>query len=219
MKDNRNVLKGCDIPGCGFLRQGFGRFCQVHDRKEQRTGHPLGTNLLKRELRPYLKLSTAFVRRNVDHPGISAATEWITQWACTACPVTPHRHLKPHLWTHNFRHRFSLQAVEPQRLLSTVFAIYLYREHLPRRFTADRHFNHQVAIAVAKLAPGTDRRGWATADVPVRARDHLSQTLNGALAVLAMRAAEVCLKQIDCTETTTSVAGSSEPFTDANLRN
>ena len=95
-------------------------------------------------------------------------------------------------------------------------AVYLFRAFAPRRFRSDRHFDHQVALAAARIAPAWDNRGWAVSDVPVGARDYLSKTLNGALGVLAMRIAAECLKDIDRTEPATTVEGSHLPFANSN---
>lgn len=214
-----NQERLCEVPGCGLRRQGLGRYCHQHDDTATRTGHPLGKNLRPSMLQPYADRVREFLEKHRDHPGIVAGIAWsaslIDSGQIGRRPTgkrPPAVYLRWHLG------RIKAIAVDPREVLVRTAAMYLWREFSPRTFADDRHWRHQLARMVFRLA-STRRSDTGSIETPhpsVRTRELLADRLTGALGVLSLRIAREVMRGLERepepTPRETPVEGSSAAF-------
>src|SRR5690349_12299751 len=74
-----NVRYGrqCEVPRCGMPRAKVSRYCERHDLREQRTGHPYGRTIRKHELKRYIRLVERYIHQHSDHPAVQASLRWL----------------------------------------------------------------------------------------------------------------------------------------------
>ena len=167
----------CSAPGCPARVHRLSAYCPAHDDTNKRTGHPLGRTVLVRDLQPYRTRAARFIstHRNDDRlEGLVVVLSTILEQAQRPAGS----------WRPGVRLAFwlaSLKAAEvpPMDILATILGMYAMREDEPRTFRSDRHFWHQTAIRVFRLAPGrVTRGGWvARTTIQVEAREDFAKLL------------------------------------------
>ncbi|TVM18693.1 hypothetical protein DPQ33_04240 [Oceanidesulfovibrio indonesiensis] len=195
----------CEVPGCYAYRQKWGRYCEHHDRVNERTGHPEGHTIRKGQLRPYAARATEFIQEQHQHRGVQAALEWIEELLANAeDPGELHRSSLPSQRVGKWFHKMHLAGITAEEVLSTVVGLYLLRELDPRQFKSDRHFQHMLAIRVLRLVPAPFIQAWCNGEgrrlyhrIGVKMREHLADRLNAALGLLALRMAREIKKRME----------------------
>jgi hypothetical protein len=188
-------MKLCEVPRCGHPAKPFSRYCPAHDARNTNTGHPEGTNVLVGEYKTLFLLAQDFVSHHHDHPGLKAALEWLGRLVSEARdPGTIHARSSAADRLGRWLSRLRAEGVTPADMLATIAALYALREWSPRRFLSDRHFNHQLAIRVLRLAPAPYREAWSNGRakkvhdrITSPTRDLLSTRINTTLGPLVLR--------------------------------
>ncbi|TVM36579.1 hypothetical protein [Oceanidesulfovibrio marinus] len=201
----RRNPRQCEVPGCYAFRQKLGRYCEHHDRVNERTGHPQGRVIRKGELRPYAARAAEFIKEQHQHRGVQAALEWITELLHNAeDPGELHRRSLPSQRVGKWFHKMHLAGITEEEVLATVVGMYLLRELDPRQFKSDRHFRHMLAIRVLRLVPAPFIQAWCQGEgrrlyhrIGVKMREHLADRLNAALGLLALRMAREIKKRME----------------------
>lgn len=213
----------CAVRGCWLPVTGLSRYCDDHDRRNQATGHPEGRTIRKADLRPFVKLTAAFIDQHRSHPGISAALDWITARIADAKdPRYLSRKSSPEQRVAKWLAKMRREGVDPKDVLAAVAAVYLLREYRPSAFKSDRHFDHQVAIRVLRLVPAPFVDRWTGTKVrrsydwiTVGTREHLSHRLKTALGLLSLRMAREILPTLTKPDPD-HLQGADAPFTTTN---
>ncbi|MEW5772983.1 MAG: hypothetical protein AB1916_05615 [Thermodesulfobacteriota bacterium] len=148
----------CDVPGCWQRRHKFSRYCRPHMKKDEDTGHPLGWTVRKAWLRPWQGEAARFIRDHLHHPDLERPLAHLEAILAQAKrPTVPRTDAdKLHLWLSNLREA----GVSAQDVLACVVGMYWLQERLPERFKGDRHFRHQLAVRVLRLAPAPNHKAW-----------------------------------------------------------
>jgi hypothetical protein len=193
----------CEVQGCFKLRQKLGRFCEHHDRVNQRTGHPEGEGVTKFDLKPYHEAALVYIDRHTYVPDIEAGLTWIDRVMGAG-----KRHPRP--WTplervSDWFARMREAEVPPQDVLAVIGGMYLMAEVSGFRpgFKDQRHFMHQLAIRVLRLVPaprfkarnGSGREYWRYAPITVGMREFLGPRLVKALGAVGLRIAREMVKE------------------------
>ncbi|WP_415717273.1 hypothetical protein [Maridesulfovibrio sp.] len=190
----RTSRRTCDVPGCYKPSQKWGRYCETHDDRCQRTGHPQGHTVGKRELSPYLSSVNRFIEEHEHHPAIEGACNVLQRLLDSARPKRVRSgEMAPWQRTNNWLVHLRENKVTPQEMLATIVAMFLYQELDPANFRSDRHFRHQLVVRLLRLAP--TKRDHATRfrqdRITVGVRDFLSERLcHSKLGALALRIAK-----------------------------
>lgn len=188
----------CEVPDCGRSRRNFSSLCRHHDQVRDRTGHPLGTTVRKRDVKPYLKLTSRWLKEHRNHPAIEAGCRWLDALVYGNRPhvtsVNPRSSPEDRLL--RWLDRMKEEEVDPVSVLATIAAMFMLRECEPRTFRHDRHFHHQVTIRVLRLTRGPRREWWACGRqgfsydrVTTGVREHLWNTLRPPIGALCLRIA------------------------------
>lgn len=190
----KSARRTCDVPGCFRTVQKWGRYCDAHDDRCQRTGDPRGHTVTKGELAPCLSSVYRFLDENGDHPAIKGAYDVLDRLLQSAQPRRVWSGSKS-AWerTNNWLVHLRESHVEPKDMMATLVAIFLYQELSPEAFRSDKHFRHQMVVRLLRLAPTrrdpfTHRRKDR---ITVGVRDFLSERLcHSKLGALALRIAK-----------------------------
>lgn len=190
----------CDVASCGKLARRWGRYCRTHDMANFRTGHPEGRAILLRDVRPYLKLTTRYIREHREHPTIRQALAWCARLlhsprvrvAWLAVDTTPERRLAR--WLDSMEDA----GVTAEKLLGVITAMYLIQEVEPRAFRSDRHFRFQLAFRVLRTAPSSRSEMWAggkrcfkSDPITVGLKEYLADRIERGAGVAAIQVARV----------------------------
>ncbi|QEX16843.1 hypothetical protein FRZ44_21380 [Hypericibacter terrae] len=197
----------CEVSGCHLPRQHFGKWCEAHDRRAQETGHPLGRTIRRREFEPFVKGARRYLDRHQDHPRIAKALSWLEAlvYASGAAPAEITRKSTAHDRLLTWLVKLRRQEVSPVEMLAIAIGICAYREWSPQVFRSDRHFNHQLAIRVLRLARAeritTMHRGcheYRRHDrITSGVRDLLSEALNRHVGVVALSVARKLVAKVN----------------------
>lgn len=199
----------CDAPGCRLYADRIGRYCDAHQKRDERHGHPTAAPIKAAEMRPFVECCRAFIAEQRAHPGVAAALQWIGETIRSGRPVAPwrvHRKTPAGDRVSGWLAQLAADEVSPEEILATICAVYLLREWAPRRFPRcprDRFFRHQTALRVLRLARGRwlfnekAQRGtvWR-ARVTAGTREALGETLVRTLGPLALNAARHLVRRM-----------------------
>lgn len=216
----------CDVKGCSLPVTGLSRYCDDHDKANERYGHPLGRLTTIGELKPYRTLAREFIDQHHDHPGIRAALDWIAR-LITETPEPRHIHQRstPEQRLGRFMGQMRRGGVDPRDFLAVVAGMALLREWRPYTFKSDRHFAHQTAIRVLRLIPAPHVARWSGDKVrrnydrvTVGARELLSKRLGVALGLLCLRIARTIVAELNKPDPD-HLPGADAPFTPTTTTN
>jgi hypothetical protein len=178
--------------------QKIGRLCDRHDEVECRTGHPLGHTVRVKELRPYLKRTSSYIKQHQHHPTIAEAIRRIAVmvYGERKRNLPPRPNATAHERLSGWFDRMERSAVPPEELLGIVAAMFLYQQAEPHAFRSSRHFRHQLAVRFIRKAPSPFsplwRRGAGSKRydrITVATRELLASKLEAAIGLPCLRMA------------------------------
>ena len=148
-------MNTCRAPGCGARTTRYGQFCSAHKSAKRRHGHPEQKAVTVTQLRPYLKLVRARIKRNESNP---VWTLFEDRWRA----VVQHAEGILEIYFsgeagqgHKVRAAVELKKladdVPPRAILETVCALFVMQELDPRRFRSDDAFRAQLVRRVRSL--------------------------------------------------------------------
>lgn len=177
LRERERAYRPCSAPGCPARVHRLSAYCPAHDDTNKRTGHPLGRTVLVRDLAPYRTRAARFIstHRNDDR---------LEKLLMVLSTVLEQTQRPAGTWRQGTRLAFWLTNLKEAEvslvdILATIIGMFALREDDPRTFRSDRHFWHQTAIRVFRLAPGrVTRGGWvARTTVQVEAREDFAKLL------------------------------------------
>lgn len=199
IKRNEASGRQCEVMGCHRPVQKIGRLCIHHDSTEKRTGHPLGHTVRVKELAPYLKLVSGYVRQNQAHPAIAETIRRTAElvYGARRRNVGRRPNATPQERVSGWLDRLEGKRVSPEELVSIVAAMFYLQEDQPRAFKSDRHFRHQLAIRFIRKAPAPNSPRWWEGQgrkrydrITVATRDLLASMLERAVGLPCLRIAQ-----------------------------
>ncbi|WP_162917320.1 hypothetical protein [Dongia deserti] len=180
--------------------QKIGRLCERHDGTEQRTGHHSGHSVRVKELAPYLKDASRYIKQHQHHPAIAEAIRRTAELVYGSRPrsVGQRHNATPHERIYGWLDRLEHAAVPAEELLSIVAAMFFYREDQPNAFRSDRHFRHQLVLRFLRKAPAPVAARWRSGEggrrydrITVATRDLLATKLENTIGLVSLRVAMV----------------------------
>ncbi|MGE4555566.1 MAG: hypothetical protein AB7D07_01970 [Desulfovibrionaceae bacterium] len=164
IKERIQETKGrtCEVPFCFNETHRFGRLCSYHENIEQRTGHPLGSTIRKATLRPYQQWAMSWLdeNRGEENEALRKMLEVLETILNQAKPMSILDPGTPGQRLNDWLHALHSSGVAPLEIVATMTGMFLMQELEPGLFKSDRHFGHQVAVRVFRLAPApTGRTG------------------------------------------------------------
>ena len=160
IKELQRFGQPCAVDGCYSPRQKLGKYCEYHDRVNERTGDPEGRTIRKAELAPYFKQALEVVEDHPHNKSITHMVEWIK--GLLNQTFKPYRPNTPASRVWLWLYRMNEAGVKPEEVLAVVLGMYLLYEHSPRTFKTHRHFVHQLALRVFRLVPASQVRAWSS---------------------------------------------------------
>jgi hypothetical protein len=138
----------CGVSSCTAKRRRLRKLCGKHERRKQRNGDEMATQLLavgeyrreRREVRALFKLHAQ------THIGIRTAAAFIDSVLARA------EHGDDTLPGLNIWHRLATDKVPALEILEEACAVWLYQERNRFHFRSDNHFTVCLAAAVSRLA-------------------------------------------------------------------
>jgi len=158
----RALNRTCDVRGCHMPTQKWGRWCDKHDKINERTGHPRGHTIRVATVKPLIKPIRNYIRENRDHPSIQQALLWLYElvYGPRSRVQDIHRKSKPEDRLGRFLDKMKAQNVHEVDMLAIIVAMYLMRELYPNDFKTDRHFRHQIATRLLRMVNAPRKEKW-----------------------------------------------------------
>jgi hypothetical protein len=194
----------CAVSGCTKTAKRYGRYCNTHDTRDRRHGHPRQETVRTKDLRPYRDIVRRRIQRNAD----AAAWQTLeTIWRQTVrhCQARLREYLggKPAIrwerlaWEEIIK---LAQAAEPREVIETTAAMVVMQSFDPWRFRSDRAFWFQLVRRVRALAeinigksvdPGTGKVKRVYRDLPPRACEALAKIILESIGIAGAKIAQL----------------------------
>lgn len=191
-----NKGQTCRVQPCSKSRVGLSYFCNAHELRHNRYGHPEGRALYRRkDYSAEVADADKFIKAHMDHPGIQATIQWLQQWmddASVGRSIPGQR---------EFRH-LNDQSVSPLNILIEIIAIYLLSRSRPYTLPDDDRLTYAFANAVFKLAPFERREVYENGELKRRpkvstrgTKRDVGRRIRSTLGLLLININEALLKE------------------------
>lgn len=162
--------KECTVPDCDHLVSGLSRWCNRHKLSALRYGSPTATKITKRDLQPFARTVTRFIRANEQHPALLQVFTQLDHLLVQAAtvhdrcdpPGQPVRTLRPRDWSsRRVRELARLHAagVTGGDLYRAAAAVWLFHHYHPDRLPPGKPLRFAMARAVLELSRRYNHRG------------------------------------------------------------
>jgi hypothetical protein len=222
-----NEQHRCDVAGCGYQRQGLGRWCRKHTAHRRLTGHPTAPSIRIGRWRSYVLESSRFVDQQLraEHPSVGAGVQWCADELLGRRVVARRADdWRPHTGYSRALARMRSYGVSPQDMLARAIAAHFAQECEAGLFKDDGHWRHQSARLFLYARPmGPSGYIQRERDEPMRGavligprvRMLVFERSNAALGVLSARAAQTLMQRVNtrwAAALPSCVAGERLPF-------
>lgn len=179
----------CVVKGCQHHRVDMSRFCKTHLGIYRRSGHPNGSVVNLKEMKPVRNDVRAFLLRHAAHPGVVAAIGWLDRSIANSfVPAGLNHYMPPETQALELWHRLKARGVTGEEVFETLAAMVLLRSRKPDRFHNEEEWQTQVGTKVVRhrYTSGIAAKGQHSFTGRA-ARRHLGETVMLNIGVLLER--------------------------------
>ena len=141
----------CTAKGCSAPRHSLTQFCSIHNRADQRHGHPQARRVDAKEYREEARQVAELFALNPDHQGTAIASGFIAQWMAEATERTKDGSKGQH--GDREVSRVARHGVTPLEVLTAVCAAHAWLARNPNALPTDRARSFLLAKALCRCAP------------------------------------------------------------------